>query len=51
MMQMMLSLYTKAFEAVRAVLQRHLLDGSWLCLTDNGWSASNGDSYLGVTVH
>jgi hypothetical protein len=51
MMQMMLSLYTEAFETVRAVLQRYLLDGSWLCLTGNGWSASNSDSYLGVTVH
>jgi hypothetical protein len=47
----MLSLYTKAFEAVRAVLQQHLSDGSRLCLTGDGWSASNGDSYLGVTVH
>jgi hypothetical protein len=47
----MLLLYTEAFEAVRAVLQQHLSDRSQLCLTGDGWSANNGNSYLGVTIH
>jgi len=51
MMQTMLSLYIEAFKAVKVVLQQHLLDGSLLCLTGDSWSASNSDSYLGVTVH
>jgi hypothetical protein len=51
MMQTMLSFYIKAYEAVKAVLQEHLKDGSQLCLTSDGWSASNSNSYLSVTVY
>lgn len=51
MMQTMLSFYIEAYEAVKAVLQEHLKDGSRLCLTGDGWSTSNSDSYLGVTVY
>jgi hypothetical protein len=51
MMRTMLSFYTEAQEAIKAILQEHLQDGSRLCLTGDGWSASNGDGYLSVTVH
>ena len=47
----MLLLYTKAFEAIRAVLQYYLLDSSQLCLTGDSWSASNSNSYLDITVY
>jgi hypothetical protein len=32
-------------------LQNHIADGSRIYLTGDGWSASNGDSYLGVTAY
>src|SRR5271165_1359596 len=51
MMQTMLSFYTKAQEAIKSILQEHLQSGGQVCLTGDGWSASNGDSYLSVTVH
>jgi hypothetical protein len=38
MMRTMLSFYIEAYEAVKAVLQEHLKDGSRLCLTGDGWS-------------
>jgi Domain of unknown function (DUF4413) len=51
MMKIMLSFYKEALETVRTKLQQHIADGSRICLTGDGWSASNGDSYLGVTAH
>jgi hypothetical protein len=51
MMKIMLSFYKEALEIVRNKLQHHIADGSWICLTGDGWSASNGDGYLGVTAH
>jgi zinc finger BED domain-containing protein 1 (E3 SUMO-protein ligase ZBED1) len=50
-MRTILSLYIEAIEAVKVVLQQHIRDGSRLSLTGDAWSASNGDGYLGVTVH
>ena len=36
MMRTMLSFYTEAQEAIKAILQEHLQDGSRLCLTGDG---------------
>jgi hypothetical protein len=51
MMKIILSFYKEALETVRNKLQRHSADGSRICLTGDGWSASNGDSYLSVTAY
>jgi hypothetical protein len=51
MMRTMLSFYTEAQEAVKSILQEHLRNGGRVCLTGDGWSASNSDGYFGVTVH
>ena len=51
MMKIILSFYKEAHEAVRIKLQHYIADGSWICLTSDGWSASNSDSYLRVTAH
>ena len=51
MMRIMLSFYTEAYKVIKAVLQEHLKDSSWLYLTSDGYSASNSNSYLSVIVH
>jgi hypothetical protein len=51
MIKIMLSFYKEAQEAVRKILQQHISKGNRICLTIDGWVASNSDNYLGVIAH
>lgn len=47
----MLLVYKEVLKVIKAKLQEYIADGSRICLTADGWTASNSNSYLSVTAY